>query len=219
METNIISNFKSLQNSIDNSLISSERDLNSIELLVVTKYQSIDNIQHLLKIGHRCFGENRVQEAKQKWNQLKKQYFDIQLHLIGPLQTNKVSDAVSVFDVIQSLDRLSLVEKLVSEQRKQNKSLRYYVQINIGKESQKTGLFPEEADSFLMHLRQDYTLSVEGIMCIPPANLDPSPYFNEMVNIAQRNSIQKISMGMSNDFDQAIACGATMIRIGRSIFR
>jgi pyridoxal phosphate enzyme (YggS family) len=212
-------NYNIIQKNVCNFAIKYSKDPKSCEILVVTKQQPISKIECLIHMGHRLFGESRVQEAKAKWQDLKKKYPNIILHLIGPLQTNKISDAIALFDVIQTVDRIELAEKLSKRQKTQNKYLRYYVQVNIGRESQKFGVLPNECDKLITESRQLFDLQVDGIMCIPPINQDPTEYFLEMLYLARRNKVKNISMGMSNDYEQAIACGATMVRIGRAIFQ
>lgn len=190
----------------------------SVELLAVTKNRSIDEIQKLINQGQRLFGENRIQEAYAKWPLLKQQYKDIELHLIGHLQTNKVKDAIALFDVIQTLDSVKLAEKLFHEEQKQNKKLIYFIEINIGHESQKTGILPNEFHDFFEKIKNNFPLNIKGIMCIPPNEKDPEPFFKEMRSIANSHDISVISMGMSQDYESAIKFGATMVRIGTALF-
>lgn len=206
-----------IRETINNHVRQSNR-LNPIQLLAVTKQQSINKITELLLQGHRLFGENIVQEAILKWRDLKTDYPDIELHLIGHLQTNKVKEAVALFDVIQTLDSLKLAAKLAKEEMLQNKKLDYLIEINIGSENQKKGILPEDFDFFYHELKKNYPLSVQGIMCIPPIDKNPTPYFNMMKKIADEHQLAIISMGMSNDFKIAIECGANLVRIGRALF-
>jgi PLP dependent protein len=194
-----------------------KRNPNNIQLLAVTKNQPSDKIEALLKAGQRLFGENRVQEAYAKWPTLRAKY-DVELHLIGHLQTNKVRDAIAFFDTIQTLDSLRLADKLAIEQEKQKKFLNYYIEINIGREAQKTGVWPEDFNDFLNKIRTYYPLNVQGIMCIPPLDKDSSAYFQNMKQIADDFHLPIISMGMSHDYKDAILCGATLIRIGTALF-
>ncbi len=216
--SDIIRNYTLMQKKITDYALKYSRDPKSINLLAVAKQQPVEKIECLMQMGHRLFGENRVQEAKTKWLDLKKKYPDTILHFIGPLQTNKISDAVALFDVIESIDRLKLAEKLFHEEQKQKKTLRYFVQVNIGHEPQKSGVLPEKCDELIVNLRRLFPLIVDGVMCIPPVDEDPTEYFLELVDIAKRNNLKNISMGMSNDYEKAIAVGATIIRIGRAIF-
>ena len=166
--------------------------------------------------GVRHFGENRVQEADAKYAGLREVYRDLKLHLIGPLQTNKARDALAIFDVIESVDRPELVDALVKGSPLE--SQRFYVQVNIGEEPQKAGIAPAEADAFIALARGTYGLTIEGLMCIPPVGADPAPYFASLRAIAARNGVEKLSMGMSDDFEIAIAEGATSVRVGSALF-
>jgi pyridoxal phosphate enzyme (YggS family) len=189
-----------------------------IALLAVTKNQKISTIESALAQGHRLFGENRVQEAYTKWPEMKKKFNHIELHLIGHLQTNKVKEAIKLFDVIQTLDSLKLAEKLVAEEKRQGKHLAYLIEVNIGEEPQKAGVLPKDFDDFFSKISTCYPLNVQGIMCIPPAEQDPTLYFQRMKNISETYKFPIISMGMSNDYELAIRYGATQVRIGRALF-
>lgn len=190
-----------------------------VQLLVVTKNQPIERIRPLLEAGHLLFGENRVQEASSKWPKLKIQYPHICLHLIGHLQTNKVREAVNSFNVIETLDSTKLAEKLVLAEQSQNKKLTYYIEVNIGNELQKNGILPRDCSSFLQKLRTDFpSLHVKGIMCIPPAQEDPTKYFKHTALLANELKLPIKSMGMSADFDIAIQQGSNLVRIGRALF-
>lgn len=191
--------------------------LKDLKLMVVSKSQSLKAIHPLLGKGHRLFGENRLQEALKKWPLLKKQFPDIELHLIGPLQTNKVKEAVLLFDCIQTLDRPKLAYKLKEEFEKQKKSCNVFIQVNAGREPQKAGVLPEDLQS-LVTLSQNLGLPIKGLMTIPPVTKDPRPYFHFLSDKAKNLGFQELSMGMSNDFRIAIECGATLVRLGRCIF-
>lgn len=186
-------------------------------LIAVSKHQPPEKVAITLQIGQRLFGENRVQEALAKWPTLKEAYPDIQLHLIGPLQTNKAKEAVALFDAIQTLDRPKLATALLKEMQAQNRRPECYIQVNTGHEPQKAGVMPEEADNFIRQCIAD-GLPVTGLMCIPPAGEDPVPHFTLLKTLAQRNNLPNLSMGMSGDYMQAIACGATHVRVGTAIF-
>ena len=168
--------------------------------------------------GQRVFGENRVQEAKAKWPELKARHSELELHLVGPLQSNKAREAVALFDAIHSVDRPSLCEALAREIARQGRQPLLFVEVNTGGEPQKAGVLPENTDSFLRQCRQDYGLSIAGLMCLPPANEPPAPHFALTAKIARRNGLKLLSMGMSADFPAAIAQGATHVRIGTAIF-
>ncbi|WP_276199470.1 YggS family pyridoxal phosphate-dependent enzyme [Chelatococcus sp. XZ-Ab1] len=194
------------------------RDPASVTLIAVSKTFTAEAIEPVLAAGHRVFGENRVQEAKTKWPALKELYRDVELHLIGPLQSNKAHDAVMLFDVIHSLDRPSLAEALKREMDKTGRRPRLFVQVNTGEEAQKSGVAPGEADAFIARCRDVWNLPVVGLMCIPPAHEPPSPHFALLAKMAARNGLSGLSMGMSADFEQAVMLGATHVRVGSAIF-
>lgn len=187
----------------------------AITLVAVSKTQPWEHIAPVLAAGQRVFGENRVQEAIERWTPHRE---GLELHLIGPLQTNKARDAVAFFDVIETVDREKLARVLADEIRRQGRAIRLYVQVNIGEEPQKAGIAPAEADAFIALCRGELGLNIEGLMCIPPAQDDPAPYFAALRAIAERNGLEKLSMGMSDDFEIAIAEGATSVRVGSAIF-
>lgn len=172
----------------------------------------------LLEAGHRDFGENRVQEAKAKWAALRGAYPDRKLHLIGPLQTNKVRDAVDLFDMIHSVDRLKLAESLKSELKKSGKAIQLFVQVNTGEEPQKAGIPPAEAVRFVRHCRETLALPIVGLMCIPPLGDDPALHFALLRKLAGQCGLPLLSMGMSDDYETAIRFGATHVRVGTAIF-
>ena len=194
------------------------RDPASITLVAVSKTFPAQDIAPVLAAGQRVFGENYVQEAKAKWPGLQERYPDVELHLIGPLQSNKARDAVQLFDVIHTLDRPSLAEALAKEMARSGRKPRLLVQVNTGEEPQKGGIVPAEVDGFLEACRRRWGLAVEGLMCIPPAEDPPSPHFALLNTIAQRHGLNALSMGMSADFDAAIQLGATHVRVGSAIF-
>ncbi|MDG2531634.1 YggS family pyridoxal phosphate-dependent enzyme [Caulobacter endophyticus] len=195
--------------------LAASRPADAVQLVAVSKLQPWDHIAPVFDGGQRVFGENRVQEAKERWTPLRAQ---IELRLIGPLQTNKARDAVAFFDVIETLDREKLARVLADEAQAQGRAPRLYVQVNTGQEPQKAGVTPGEADAFVAACRDVYGLSVEGLMCIPPADEDPAPHFRMLADIAARNGVTRLSMGMSDDFETAIACGATSVRVGSALF-
>lgn len=194
------------------------RDPAGVNLIAVSKVQPEDRIQAALLAGQRVYGENRVQEAEGRWPQYREQYPDLQLHLIGPLQTNKARVAVQLFDVIHTVDRPRLAATLARLFDETGRQLPCYIEVNTGSEPQKAGVLPEDADAFIKACREEYTLPVVGLMCIPPANDVPAPHFAFLADIAKRNGLDRLSMGMSADYEQAVALGATDVRVGSAIF-
>ncbi|MCV3767268.1 YggS family pyridoxal phosphate-dependent enzyme [Rhizobium sp. TRM95796] len=195
-----------------------EAGKSSPQLVAVTKMFSGEEVRPLIEAGHRVFGENRVQEAEAKWPALRMAFPDIELRLIGPLQSNKAEDAVALFDVIETVDREKIARALKAEMDKQGRSPRLYVQINTGLEPQKAGVAPDDAPAFLSFCRDDLGLAIEGLMCIPPADENPGPHFALLAKLARENGVDKMSMGMSGDFEIATAMGATSVRVGSAIF-
>lgn len=189
-----------------------------ITLVAVSKTHNSSRIEPVLAAGQRVFGENRVQEAAGKWPALRACWPDIELHLIGPLQTNKVREAVELFDVIETVDREKLARKLREEMTRQGRELPVYLQVNTGEEPQKAGVLPREVDGFVRLCREDLKLDVRGLMAIPPADEEASLHFALLRKIAQRNDLCALSMGMSSDFEIAVTFGATHIRVGTAIF-
>ena len=189
-----------------------------VTLIAVTKTLESAAIQPVLRARHRNFGENRVQEAARKWPALRDRYPDIRLHLIGPLQTNKARDAVSLFDAIHSVDRDKLAAALAGEMDRQGRRLPVFVQVNTGGEAQKSGVAPQEAADLVRRCREAHGLQVEGLMCLPPAEADPAPHFALLRRLGGELGLEMLSMGMSGDFETAIAQGATHVRVGSAIF-
>lgn len=187
-------------------------------LVAVSKRQPDDRIEAALAAGHRLFGENRVQEAQARWTERRASLSDLRLHLIGPLQTNKAAEAVALFDVIEVVDRPKLARILAQEMTRQNRHLACYVQINTGEEEQKSGVSPEDADDFIVFCREECGLEIAGLMCIPPADEEPAMHFALLRTIAERNGVSGLSMGMSGDYEEAVAFGATSVRVGSAIF-
>ena len=190
----------------------------NVTLVAVSKTYDAVHIRPVLEAGHRTFGENRVQEAKQKWPGLRQHYSGIELHLIGPLQSNKAAEAVSLFDVIQTIDRPKIAEAIAREIQRQSKPVALYVQVNTGREAQKAGVLPEDLPAILNLMQNSLGLTVEGLMCIPPVDEPPAPHFQMLRKMATEHGIAKLSMGMSSDFTEAIKQGATHVRIGSAIF-
>jgi pyridoxal phosphate enzyme (YggS family) len=195
-----------------------DRDPSSITLVAVSKTFPAADIEPVLAAGQRVFGENYVQEARAKWPELRAGYPGVELHLIGPLQSNKARDAVELFDVIQTLDRPSLAEALAKAMAKTGRTPRLLVQVNTGEEPQKGGVAPSQLDEFLRTCRDRFGLSIAGLMCIPPADDPPSPHFALLHKLADRHGLALLSMGMSADFEAAIQLGATHVRVGSAIF-
>jgi pyridoxal phosphate enzyme (YggS family) len=191
------------------------RPAGSVTLVAVSKTQPWEHIAPVLAAGQKVFGENRVQEAMERWAPRRE---GLELRLIGPLQTNKAREAVAFFDVVETVDREKLARVLADEIQRAGKAPRLYIQVNVGEEAQKAGIAPGEADAFVAACRATYGLTVEGLMCIPPVDQDPAPHFALLREIAQRNGVEKLSMGMSDDFETAIAQGATSVRVGSAIF-
>jgi PLP dependent protein len=189
-----------------------------VTLVTITKTFSADAAMPAIEAGLRVFGENRVQEAAAKWPPLKERWPDIELHLVGPLQTNKAADAVALFDCIQTLDRPKLARVLATEFDRQGRKPELFVQVNTGAEPQKAGVLPAEADQFIAACRETHGLTISGLMAIPPLDDEPALHFALLDKIAKRNGIAKLSMGMSGDFETAIALGATHVRLGTAIF-
>jgi len=203
---------------MDEAAKSADRAMNDTSLVAVSKMQPEPRIAAALEYGHRLFGENRVQEAQERWADRRADYPDLELRLVGPLQSNKTGDAVALFDVIETLDREKLAKAIVKEADKQGRMPRLYVQINTGEEDQKAGISPAEADAFLEAVRETHGLPVEGLMCIPPVGEAPAMHFALLAKIARRNGLDKLSMGMSGDYETAIHYGATSVRVGSALF-
>jgi PLP dependent protein len=194
------------------------RDPATVTLVAISKTFPAAAIEEVIAAGQRVFGENRVQEAKAKWPAIKADHPGLELHLVGPLQSNKVKDALALFDAIHSVDRPSLCAALAKEIAKQGRQPQLFVEVNTGAESQKAGVLPEEADAFLAGCRDEYGLRIDGLMCIPPLDEAPAPHFALLAKIAARNGLRCLSMGMSADFTRAIEFGATHVRVGTAIF-
>jgi len=196
---------------------SAGRAIGSTQLIAVSKVQPNERVLNVLGQGHTIFGENKVQEAQGKWPMFRKNFSDVKVHLIGPLQSNKVKQAVKLFDAIHTVDRLKLAQKLSNEIQTQGKAPDMFIQINTGEEEQKSGILPRDADQFIQDCLS-LDLPIKGLMVIPPVNEEPSLHFGLLRKIARRNGLTGLSMGMSSDFESAIAMGATHIRVGSAIF-
>lgn len=193
------------------------RALETVQLIAVSKVQPLDRVVAVLDQGHRLFGENYVQEAQAKWPDLRTRFGPVQVHMIGPLQTNKAKAAVDLFDAIHTVDRPSLAEKLAKLAQTRGTSPQLFIQVNTGAEPQKAGILPGDTDAFITQCRV-MDLPVQGLMCIPPEGTDPAPHFAMLAQMAARNGLSGLSIGMSSDFEAAIAHGATHIRVGSAIF-
>ena len=202
---------------IEQAETSAGRASGSTQLIAVSKIQPNERVLSVLEQGHTMFGENKVQEAHSKWPMFRENFSDVEVHLIGPLQSNKVKQAVELFDAIHTVDRLKLAQKLSNEIQAQGKAPDMFIQINTGEEEQKSGIFPNEADQFIADCIS-LDLPIKGLMVIPPINEEPSLHFGLLKKIAHRNDLTGLSMGMSSDFESAIAMGATHIRVGSAIF-
>ncbi|WP_028747236.1 YggS family pyridoxal phosphate-dependent enzyme [Rhizobium mesoamericanum] len=194
------------------------RPKGSVQLVAVSKTFDADAIRPALQAGQRVFGENRIQESQGKWPELKSETSGIELHLIGPLQSNKVAEAVALFDVIETVDREKIARALADEMKRKAKTPRLYVQVNTGLEPQKAGIAPDDTAEFVAFCRDQLGLAIEGLMCIPPVEENPGPHFALLARLAKACGVEKLSMGMSGDYETAIAFGATSVRVGSAIF-
>ena len=206
-----------INSKIEKAEKSSSRAIGSTQLIAVSKVQPNERVLNVLEKGHTVFGENKVQEALSKWPMFRENFSNVKVHLIGPLQSNKVKQAVELFDAIHTVDRLKLAQKLSNEIQTQGKAPEMFIQINTGEEEQKSGIPPKDADQFIADCLS-LDLPIKGLMVIPPVNEEPSLHFGLLRKIAQRNGLTGLSMGMSSDFESAIAMGATHIRVGSAIF-
>jgi pyridoxal phosphate enzyme (YggS family) len=206
-----------IKSKIEKAEKDAKRDIGSTQLLAVSKVQPNERVLSVLEQGHKIFGENKVQETQGKWPTFRENFSNLKIHLIGPLQSNKVKQAVALFDAIHTVDRLKLAQKLSNEVQAQGKAPEMFIQINTGEEKQKSGIIPSEADQFISDCFS-LDLPIKGLMVIPPINEEPSLHFGLLRKIAHRNGLTGLSMGMSGDFESAIAMGATHIRVGSAIF-
>ncbi len=195
-----------------------KRVAGAVTLVAVSKTFGAEHIRPVIEAGQRVFGENRVQEAQAKWPALRQEFPDLELHLIGPLQSNKAREAVALFDVIETVDREKIAAELAKEIGRQGRAPRLYVQVNTGSEPQKAGIEPAAAVAFVKRCREVHGLAVEGLMCIPPADENPGPHFALLEKLARQAGVEKLSMGMSGDYELAVAFGATGVRVGSAIF-
>jgi len=216
--SNVTENLQKVTDEIARAAREAGRQAEDVTLVAVSKTFSADEIRPSLDAGQRVFGENRVQEAQAKWPGLREEFPGIELHLIGPLQSNKAKEAVALFDVIETVDREKIAAALAAEIKKQGKHPQLYVQINTGLEPQKAGIDPREAVTFVKRCREVHGLEIEGLMCIPPVDENPGPHFALLEKLAREAGLTKLSMGMSGDFPIAVAFGATSVRVGSAIF-
>jgi len=214
----IARNLASVKDTIAKTAAAHGRSAADVALIAVSKGHDATAIERALAVGHRLFGENRVQEAEAKWPSLKGHFPDASLHLIGPLQTNKAAAAVRLFDAIQTVDRPRVADALARHMAALDRRPDCFVQVNTGEEPQKAGVNPRDADSFIRSCRDDYGLPIVGLMCIPPADEEPSLHFALLAEIARRNGLAQLSMGMSADYEIAVQFGATFVRVGTAIF-
>jgi pyridoxal phosphate enzyme (YggS family) len=218
MEGNIAANLAAVRERIAAAAREAGRAPESVSLVAVSKTHPAATVRAALVAGHRVFGENRVQEAQGKYPQLREEFPDLALHLIGPLQTNKVRDALAIFDVIESVDRPRLAQVLANEMDHTGRRPPCLIEVNTGEEPQKAGVMPAEADDFIFECQNRLNLPIVGLMCVPPIDEEPAPYFALLREIARRNDLHVLSMGMSADFEKAIRFGATHVRVGTAIF-
>lgn len=214
----VVARLEQVKDSIASAEREAGRKAGSVTLVAVSKTFDVEAIAPVIEAGQRVFGENRVQEAQGKWPALRTLHPDVELHLIGPLQSNKAKEAVALFDVIETVDREKIAAELAKEIARQGKAPRLYVQVNTGSEPQKAGIDPREAVAFVNRCRDDHGLAVEGLMCIPPIDENPGPHFALLEKLAREAGLEKLSMGMSSDYELAIAFGATSVRVGSAIF-
>jgi PLP dependent protein len=217
-EGSAVERLSAVRAEIEKACRETRREPGSVTLVAISKTFEADAIRPVLQAGQRVFGENRVQEAKGKWPALREEFSGVELHLVGPLQSNKAKEAVALFDVIHTVDRPKIAQALADEIAKQGRAPRLFIEVNTGAEPQKAGVLPENADAFIPECRDQYGLTIEGLMCIPPFDEAPAPHFALTAKIAKRNGLALLSMGMSADFASAIAFGATHVRVGSAIF-
>lgn len=205
----VAARFAAVQARVGAAASQSGRDPSAVHLVAVTKTHDAEVVAPVLELGHRLFGENRVQEAERKWPALKARWPDAKLHLIGPLQTNKVRAAVALFDAIQTVDRPKLAEAIAAEQQRQGRQLQLFVQVNTGEETQKAGVAPGESKAFVRQCREEFGLVIAGLMCIPPVDAEPDAHFSLLKQLAADAGVRELSMGMSGDYEAAVRAGAT----------
>lgn len=216
--SDVADNLRSIQSDIAAACKPFHHDPKAITLVAVSKKQPDERIQAALDAGHKVYGENRVQEAYEHWEHRKKQYADLVLHLIGPLQSNKTKEAVALFDVIETVDRPKIAKYLAKEMKEQGRNLPCFIQVNTGEEEQKSGILPKDLPDFFKLCTEEHGLDIQGLMCIPPVDEAPALHFALLKNLAEEHNLSNLSMGMSADYDKAVQMGATHIRIGTGVF-
>ncbi len=214
---NVVERLIAIQSEIKELLLNNNSQNKDLNIIIVCKTFSMDKILPLIDAGHVHFGENKVQEAELKWKEVKKKHSNIKLHMVGRLQTNKVKAALNIFDYIHSVDNYKLAEKIVKYEKELNKKIKTFVQVNVGEESQKNGISPKNVGQFANYCRDSLSLNVIGLMCLPPINDNPEKYFLSLNQLKNQTDLRHLSMGMSDDYQTAIKCGSTFLRIGSKI--
>ena len=214
---NVVERLMAIQSEIKELLIKNNSKNRDFNIIIVCKTFSMDKILPLIDAGHVHFGENKVQEAELKWKEVKKKHSNIKLHMIGKLQTNKVKVALNIFDYIHSVDNYKLGEKIVKYEKELNKKIKTFVQVNVGEESQKSGISPKNVNQFVNYCKNSLCLNIIGLMCLPPINDNPEKYFLHLNQLSNQTDLCHLSMGMSKDYQTAIKCGSTFLRIGSKI--
>ena len=214
---NVVERLMAIQSEIKELLIKNNSQNRDLNIIIVCKTFSMDKILPLIDAGHVHFGENKVQEAELKWKEIKKKHSNIKLHMVGKLQTNKVKAALNIFDYIHSVDNYRLGEKIVKYEKELNKKIKTFVQVNVGEESQKSGISPKNVNQFVNYCKNSLSLNIIGLMCLPPINDNPEKYFLHLNQLRNQTDLCHLSMGMSNDYQTAIKCGSTFLRIGSKI--
>jgi len=215
---NVVERLMAIQSEIKELLIKNNSQNKDLNIIIVCKTFSMDKILPLIDAGHVHFGENKVQEAELKWKEIKKKHSSIKLHMVGKLQTNKVKTALDIFDYIHSVDNYKLAKKIVKYEKELNKKIKAFAQVNVGEESQKSGISPKNVDQFVNYCRNSLSLNIIGLMCLPPINDNPEKYFLSLNQLRNQTDLRHLSMGMSDDYQAAIKCGSTFLRIGSKIF-
>ena len=214
---NVVERLMAIQSEIKELLIKNNSQNKNLNIIIICKTFSMDKILPLIDAGHVHFGENKVQEAELKWKEVKKKHSNIKLHMVGKLQTNKVKAALNIFDYIHSVDNYKLGEKIVKYEKELNKKIKTFVQVNVGDESQKSGISPKNVNQFVDYCKNSLSLNIIGLMCLPPINDNPEKYFLHLTKLRNQTDLCHLSMGMSNDYQTAIKCGSTFLRIGSKI--